>query len=293
MDSAASKSLKSGGMIGPSFFGMFRRLKGGMTRSYRWTGSTSTGTTNRTTYDSCQQVKTWRTRDESQILKPVYDILNSGSKNRFTVLTDKGPLIVHNCILGLGYGTGAKKLQHTLKTQPPGAVLPEEECKAIVDLYRAANYRIPQFWAECDAVLSSIMGGRRAGHFGIGNVVLADTDSILLPNGMRIRYPNLRRSEGKFIYDSRHGVRSIWGGAVTENVVQALARIIVGEQMLAVSQRYRPALTVHDALTIVVPEEEAEQAMEFVGGIMKTPPEWAPGLPVACTVTVGETYGDC
>ena len=184
-------------------------------------------------------------------------------------------------------------MQHTLKTVPPGAVLPEEECKAIVDLYRAANYRIPNFWAECDVVLAEIMGGRRAGHFGIGNVVLADTDSILLPNGMRIRYPNLRRSEGKFIYDSRHGVRSIWGGAVTENVVQALARIIVGEQMLAVSQRYRPTLTVHDALTIVVPEEETEQAMEFVGGIMKTPPEWAPGLPVACTVTVGETYGDC
>ena len=197
------------------------------------------------------------------------------------------------CILGLGYGTGAKKLRHTLKTQPPGADLPDTECEHIVRLYRSVNDRIPKFWQDCDAVLSAIMGGRRAGHFGTNNVLLSDTDSIMLPNGMRIRYPNLRRSEGKFIYDSRHGVRSIWGGAVTENVVQALARIIIGEQMLAVSAAYRPALTVHDALTIVVPKEEAEQAVEFVGGIMRKPPEWAPGLPVACKVTVGETYGDC
>ena len=197
------------------------------------------------------------------------------------------------CILGLGYGTGAKKLRHTLKTQPPGADLSDMDCEQLVRLYRSVNDRIPQFWQDCDGVLSSIMNGQRAGHFGTNNVLLSDTDSILLPNGMRIRYPNLRKSEGKFIYDSRHGVRSIWGGAVTENVVQALARIIIGEQMLAVSATYRPALTVHDALTIVVPKEEAEQAVEFVGGIMRKPPEWAPGLPVACKVTVGETYGDC
>ena len=197
------------------------------------------------------------------------------------------------CILGLGYGTGAVKLRHTLKTVPPGAVLSEEECKAIVDLYRQQNSDITYFWKMTEVALDSIMNGRRGGYFGMDNVLLCDTDSILLPNGMRIRYPNLRKSEGKFIYDSRHGVRSLWGGAVTENIVQALARIIVGEQMLAVSQRYRPALTVHDALTIVVPEEEADEAKEFVREVMTSPPRWAPGLPVACSVTVGESYGDC
>jgi hypothetical protein len=40
------------------------------------------------------------------------------------------------CILGLGYGTGAKKLQHTLKTQPPGAVVELNEAKRIVNIYR-------------------------------------------------------------------------------------------------------------------------------------------------------------
>ena len=46
------------------------------------------------------------------------------------------------CILGLGYGTGALKLQHTLKTSPPGADLSEEECKDIVSLYRTENDKI-------------------------------------------------------------------------------------------------------------------------------------------------------
>jgi DNA polymerase bacteriophage-type len=40
------------------------------------------------------------------------------------------------CILGLGYGTGALKLQHTLKTQPPGAVVTEDEAKEFVSIYR-------------------------------------------------------------------------------------------------------------------------------------------------------------
>jgi DNA polymerase len=86
---------------------------------------------------------------------------------------------------------------------------------------------------------------------------------------------------------------SIWGGAMVENVVQALARIIVGEQMLAIKERYRPVLTVHDAAVIVVPKNELNEGLEFITQVMSTPPTWAEGLPVACEAKYGESYGEC
>jgi len=80
---------------------------------------------------------------------------------------------------------------------------------------------------------------------------------------------------------------------MVENIVQALARIIVGEQMLKIRERYRPVLTVHDAAVIVVPESEVEQAVAFITEVMSTPPAWATGLPVACETKYGKSYGDC
>jgi DNA polymerase len=80
---------------------------------------------------------------------------------------------------------------------------------------------------------------------------------------------------------------------MVENIVQALARIIVGEQMLAIRERYRPVLTVHDAAVIVVEESQLNQAVAFITEVMSTPPVWATGLPVACETKYGRSYGDC
>jgi DNA polymerase len=200
------------------------------------------------------------------------------------------------CILGLGYGTGAKKLQHTLKTQPPGADLPEEECKRIVDLYRESNHMITDLWLECDSALphlGSWPSKLKSYPIGKNECVWATPSGVLLPNKLFIRYPELRLSDGKYIYKSRRGVTSIWGGAMVENIVQALARIIVGEQMLKIRERYRPVLTVHDAAVIVAPKSELDQAVAFITEVMSTPPKWAEGLPVACEAKYGESYGDC
>jgi DNA polymerase len=200
------------------------------------------------------------------------------------------------CILGLGYGTGAKKLQHTLKTQPPGADLADDECKRIVDLYRAENDKITDLWKECDNALEDMMSwSHKKKSYSIGEhgVLFISEHGICLPNGLYIRYRNLRNEDNKVTYDSRKGPVSIWGGAMVENVVQALARIIVGEQMLAIKERYRPVLTVHDAAVIVVPKNELNEGLEFITQVMSTPPTWAEGLPVACEAKYGESYGEC
>ena len=75
--------------------------------------------------------------------------------------------------------------------------------------------------------------------------------------------------------------------------MQALARIIVGEQMLKINEKYRPVLTVHDAVVCVVPKVEIDDAMKFITDIMSTPSAWAVGLPVACEAKYNESYGGC
>ena len=200
------------------------------------------------------------------------------------------------CILGLGYGTGAAKLRHTLKTQPPGADLSEEECKRIVDLYRQENDKIPELWRECDNALQHLASWpRNLQPYTIGKhkCISVDSTGIRLPNGLSIRYPDLRMNDKKYVYKSRRGVTSIWGGAMVENIVQALARIIVGEQMLKIKERYRPVLTVHDAAVIVCPEKELDDAVGYITQVMSTPPSWASNLPVACEAKSGQSYGEC
>ena len=231
----------------------------------------------------------------------VYSLFASSVYNRTITKADEVERFVgKTCILGLGYGTGALKLQHTLATaQPVSVKLEEDECKRIVGVYRDRNDRIIALWREADDMLSTMMNGnvKQPLPFGQHGCVKFDNGGVILPNGLRIRYPNLRRVEkdGKqqVVYDSRKGEVSIWGGSVVENVVQALARIIIGVQMIEINKRYRVALTVHDAAVVVVPDDEVQEAVSYITGLMSVPPAWAAGLPVSCEAKVGDTYGDC
>ena len=203
------------------------------------------------------------------------------------------------CILGLGYGTGALKLQHTLKTSPPGADLSEEQCKEIVSLYRETNDKIIELWSDGDDVIKDLADWRNTKpyYYGKHDCLRIDKSGVRLPNGLYIRYPNLYlntdEDKSRYVYKSRKGPVSMWGGSLVENVVQALARIIVGEQMLKLNERYRVVLTVHDAAVVVVKKEELDAAMQFIVEVMSTPPDWATGLPVACEAKHGVSYGEC
>ena len=204
------------------------------------------------------------------------------------------------CTLGLGYGTGWSKLQHTLKTQPPGAVLDDQECERIVKVYRKVNNKVIKLWEACDKALKDIVHWNdksKPYYLGEHKCLLVTQEGIQLPNGLYIKYPELKveKEDGKnkYVYKSRKGYISIWGGSVVENVVQALARIIIGEQMIAINEKYKPVLTVHDAIVCVAPTQEIDTAMNFIINIMSTPPSWGQDLPIACEAKYGKSYGDC
>ena len=249
--------------------------------------------------------------------RDVYSEFASEIYNRKITKVDKVERFVgKTCILGLGYMTGAAKLRDTLK-RGQGDIsvdLTEEEAKQIVDLYRRKNHRIVELWTQCGYALSGMLAGREG---QIGNLLTYNGDGILLPNGMRLTYHGLSADSNKFTYISDRrmfdramkarlsgdmsgvgtgvvaGQSHLYGGKVTENVVQALARIVVSEQMVAIRNAgYHVAFQVHDENVCVVPEDHAPQAMKDIVSIMSTAPDWAPDLPVACEAGVGLNYGD-
>lgn len=217
-------------------------------------------------------------------------------------------------ILGLGYGMSADKFGLTLKRGKPPVNLPEEDIERLVRTYRTGYHQIVKLWGECGYALSSMVAGRKG---RIGNILTYDSDGIILPNGMRIRYHGLQATDRQFTYiqDRRMfdramkarlegdkqdvgkgqvpGQSRIYGAMVVENVTQALARIVVAEQMLAIRDAgYHVAFQVHDENVCIVPEDKAEQAEKDIVEIMSTAPTWAPDLPVACEAGTADNYGD-
>ena len=203
-------------------------------------------------------------------------------------------------VLGAGYGMGAQKFRAQLKAM--GVELEQEECDYIIRVYRETYPMIPALWREAGDALDAIVVGATA-PLGLDGVLCVEgKDGIRLPNGLYVRYPDLAYEANpevkwgkELTYTTRKGrakMRTrIYGGKCVENFTQALARIVVGEQMLMVSRRYRVAMTVHDAVVAVVPKDEAEDGQKFVEQCMRMRPKWASGLPLNCESKIGVSYG--
>jgi DNA polymerase I-like protein with 3'-5' exonuclease and polymerase domains len=203
-------------------------------------------------------------------------------------------------ILGAGYGMGAKKFHLMLRLQ--GVNISESEAERIITIYRSTYPRIATLWTQGNEALNAMLTGSQV-NFGRAGVVKVVKNGFTLPSNLSLLYNNLSvRTEGLpnggsrnvYTYDSRRekGIY-IYGGKVVENVVQALARCIIGEQMLLIAKQHRVVLTVHDAIMCVVPDEKVEVAQAYIKWCMTRVPEWGEGLPINCEVGVGKTYGDC
>lgn len=231
----------------------------------------------------------------------VYCIMASAIYGRTITKADKDERFVgKTTILGSGYGMGAPKFQGALKTA--GVNVDLDEAKHIINTYRETYEWIPALWRKAGDMLEVIMNDQYA-EFGRGGLLKVEgRKGIRLPNGLYLKYPNLRKvvnETGKYeyVYDTKKGraviPNRIYGGKVVENVCQALARIAIGEQMLLVAKKYDVVMTVHDAIACVVPEHEVETGMEFVEMCMRIRPKWALELPLNCEAGSGDSYGDC
>lgn len=278
-------------------------LAGGMTQQGNLTALTTTEGMNPTTYgfQLGKKIPTIeepynKCRSESKNLKQktqTYDIAYAGANNRFTVLTDKGPMIVHNC----GYGTGWAKLQATLKVA--GVSLDESECRRIIDVYRQTYDKIPALWKQTQICLENILSGQASPLGAVDGAVEFDPrkKGFKYPSGLWITYDDLKwveeNSKKNLMYKSRTGMVKIHGPKCVENLIQGLARCVIAEQMVKISKRYKCVLTVHDSVCIVAPIGEAKEAQEFLESCMRWNPPWSVGLPLNCKSGMGASYGDC
>jgi len=215
------------------------------------------------------------------------------------------------CVLGLGYGMGAEKFRRTLEIGQGGinVVIDINEAERIVRLYRQKNWKIVQFWQKCGAALKDMLYG---GGNELHPKVRYDKGGIILPNGFRVQYPALRETANGFMYisDARTYQKAlkdrvltgsppddiawtrIYGGKVTENIVQALAALVIREQMAAAGMHFKVAFQVHDEIIVAVPEDNALADQAKLEALMSTAPKWAPDLPVACESGMAANYGD-
>jgi DNA polymerase I-like protein with 3'-5' exonuclease and polymerase domains len=203
-------------------------------------------------------------------------------------------------ILGCGYGMGSKKFGAQLKTF--NVEIEDGEASRIIQVYRETYDWIPALWSKAGKALDAMIANQTTTLGRGGILVVEGAKGIRLPNGLYVKYPNLRKmrnEQGKdeYVYDTKKGKavvpNRIYGGKVIENVCQALARIIIGEQMLQVAKKYKVVMTVHDAIACVIPEQEAEAGQEYVEMCMRMRPKWAQDLPLSCESGMGKSYGDC
>lgn len=174
--------------------------------------------------------------------------------------------------------------------------LSEDEEGVIVRKWRAANANIVKFWSRIErACLDAIRGQRRV---PFGRCMAAEYRRgvlmIELPSGRRLCYPRARitvetfddwRGDKEGIeYESvnqttrKWGATRTYGGKLTENVVQAIARDILGEVLLRARRAGMDVVFhVHDEIIVDAP---ATVTLDAVAALFDTPPEWCPGLPL-------------
>lgn len=198
------------------------------------------------------------------------------------------------CILGLGYGMGWERFYKAICA----AKVPMTKATAmrIVRLYRETYPAIPELWSTLAAHLAQSINTKCMLKWG---PLLFTHERIILPNNMPIIYPALAFDGmgGLQFTSRRRGTKPItnhlWGGLVTENVSQALSRIVATRAEIRLSRGGLPcAHQAHDELIWVVRKGWVPKLKSLVERVMCDPVEWLPRLPIAVEIHHGPTYGD-
>ena len=218
------------------------RLMGGTIQPTTWTGATSIKVTSPATSVSSQRVKTEEAtsapcgsfKSASTNLRPVYDLLNAGPKKRFTVMTSRGPLIVHNCgyeggpaaylTMAAVYNMDLDSLAATVRETAPTEVMAEAKsrydwmkkmnrtrgltetvfvsCQALVSMWRAAHPMTVALWRAADDSVRAAIANPGV-TFDIGQHLKCRVDGrwlrLRLPSGRYLCYINPRIDEEKRI----------------------------------------------------------------------------------------------
>jgi DNA polymerase len=216
--------------------------------------------------------------------------------------------------LALGFGGGQGAFQ--MMASAFGVVVSDTHADVLKVAWRDAHPKVRQFWYDTEdaAIRAVVKPGITAQS---GKIAFKAAGSFLfmrLPSGRALCYPypkiqeietpwgvtknaltyktvvnpsNARRVVADPSNSSNWARINTYGGSLTENATQAVARDVMAEAMLRVDAAgYPPVLTVHDE---VVSECVGGNVDEFKN-LMVQSPAWAKGLPIAAEAWSGSRY---
>lgn len=178
--------------------------------------------------------------------------------------------------------------------------LSDTEMVSLVRKWRLANPAIVDMWKEIDEASKEAVRYQRPVSCTCRNIIF-DCDgefmTIQLPSGRKLFYygpkfkdKKIGRStmptrvlcyQGVVQETKQWGEIDTYGGKLTENIVQAISRDLLGNSMLNLEANgYYPVCHIHDEILSEVPEKNAQAYYEEMASIMGTPPEWASDLPL-------------
>lgn len=252
-------------------------------------------------------------RDNDAGLGPdTYCVLAGKIYNRVVTKGDKNERQLGKVAkLGLGYSMGAAKFVTAVRAMAPAvykAGFSDATAAQVVQVYRSAHPAVTTLWKRAEDALKWIQKGVDGVDIDPAGVLKTCKEGILLPNGMKIRYPELQFKPKVYGVDDPQAGWTFWngkarekiyGGKVVENAVQSLARIVVMDQTMLIVKRfkklgpqYRVVLSVHDEAVSVVPTDDAIEELEYMNWAFRQSPAWMPGLPLFSEGGIGDRYGD-
>ena len=220
-------------------------------------------------------------------------------------------------ILGLGYGMGEHKMRIFAANSGVDLVKAGVTSTYLVDMYRntyqkiagwkpkrkdglESNFRVGGIWKDLDRAVKDTVATGQTHHAGRCMFRMQDRDLICtLPSGGMLYYPNARIEDvippyvwtmnlppvpkATVVYDSNRGVKSLFGGLIAENIVQAISRDFLATALVRLEQRgFTPVLHVHDEPVCEVDADKANDLLRPMMNCLLERPEWATDFPLAC-----------
>lgn len=178
--------------------------------------------------------------------------------------------------------------------------LSDTEMMSLVRKWRSANPAIVDMWKEIDEASKEAVRYQRPVSCTCRNIIFdcnGEFMTIQLPSGRKLFYYGPKFKDKKIgcstmptrvlcyqgvVQETKQwGEIDTYGGKLTENIVQAISRDLLGNSMLNLEANdYHPVCHIHDEVLCEVPEENAQAYYEEMASIMGTPPEWASDLPL-------------
>lgn len=189
-------------------------------------------------------------------------------------------------ILGAGYGMGAVRFHGDCLKNPTLRPLFDSGqydfkfIEKLIKTYRIKYSKIPEYWNKVERVFKQCI---RFPHLKpkVGQVTfecIKNEVHITLPSGRILYYRHCRIKNNTIRY---HG-GTLWGGSITENIVQSVARDLLGFWILECERvGVSVVLHIHDSIISLMPENKVEEQSKLLSGVMCSLPNWADGFPAA------------